>query len=149
MARKRSGLSGEAIMIGSTRRWQWTVWLLCLTLMTAAVARADDPRDVRIRRQLDDKTQVDFTHTPLKDAIAYLSDFHDIPIKLDAAALKKARINPDLPVTAKLKNVPLEFALWKILAPNKMSFMIKDHVLTVTMEEAASAWQKQFSRRPR
>ena len=136
-------------MVGSIRRWQWTVWLICLTLMSAAVARADDPRDVRIRSELEQSTRVDFTHTPLKDAVAYLSDLHDMPIKLDAAALKKGRIDRYLPITAKLKNVPLEFALWKILAPNKMSFMIKDHVLTVTTEEAASAWQKEFSRRPR
>ena len=119
-------------MVGSTGRWHWTVWLFSLTVMSAAVARADDARDVRIRIELEQRTLVDFKDVPLEDAIAYLSDYHDIPIKLDAAALTKARIDPDLPVTAKLKNVPLEFALWKILASNKMSFMIKDHVLTVT-----------------
>lgn len=136
-------------MVGSTGRWQRTVWLFSLALMSAAVTQADDPRDVRIRSELEQRTLVAFKDTPLEDAIVYLSDYHDIPIKFDAAALKKARIDPDLPVTAKLKNVPLEFALWKILAPNKMSFMIKDHVLMVTTEEAASAWQKEFSRRPR
>jgi hypothetical protein len=136
-------------MVGSTRIRRWTVWLFSLTLISAAVARADDPRDVRIRRALAQPTQVEFKDAPLKDAIAYLSDYHDIAIKLDEAALGKAGIDPDLPLTAELKNVPLEFALWKILAPNGMSFMIKDHVLTVTTEKAASAWQKEFAKRPR
>ncbi|MEX0679657.1 MAG: hypothetical protein WD063_21485 [Pirellulales bacterium] len=136
-------------MAGLTRGRPWTVRLFSLVVMSAAVARADDPRDVKIRRELETFTRVDFKDTPVEDGLVYLSDLHDIPIKLDAAALQKARIDPEAPLTAKLEDVPLEFALWKILSPNKMSFMIKDHMLTVTTEEKARAWQKEFSRRPR
>ena len=118
------------------------VVLLSLVAIGAGVARADD-EDSYIWEKLQEPTVVDFTDVSVDEVIAYLSDFHDFPINLDTEALKKARIKPKAATTTlKLKDAPLGLALRAILGPNKLSFMIKGHVLTVTTSDEAKQWQK-------
>jgi hypothetical protein len=122
--------------------------LLFAVLIAADVTRADDV-DAPILRALQEPTLVDFTDVPVDEAIKYLSDFHGVPINLDSQALKKAGINPNAATsTLLLKNPPLCLALRAILEPNKLSFMVKDRVLTVTTIQAAKPWQKKHYPQP-
>ena len=103
----------------------------------------EDPRDVRIWHELQAETHIDFKNVPLKDATDYLSDFHDIPIYLDTEAFEKAGVvHKRLEFTQKYLGVPLWKALRETLGQRKLSYMIKNHTLTFTTEEAAKEWQK-------
>ena len=46
----------------------------------------------RIFRTLAKPTQIDFVDLPLTDALQYLSEFHNISIRIDAETLNAARI---------------------------------------------------------
>jgi hypothetical protein len=119
-----------------------TVVLLSILVVGAAFTRADN-EDSFILEKLSERTMIDFTDVPVDDGLEYLSDYHALAIEFDAKALKKAGINPNaVTSTLKLKNAPLGLALRAILEPGKLSFMIKNHVLTVTTFDEAKAWQK-------
>src|SRR5262245_42032952 len=51
-------------------------------------------------RKLQARTDVRADKTPLKQIVAQLSKQHDVVIQLDEAALKKAGVEPDEPLTA-------------------------------------------------
>jgi hypothetical protein len=121
-----------------------TIVFLSLVVIGTGVARADDdPRDFRILKKLGEPTHVDFTNVPLKDAADYLSDLHQISIYRDIEAFEKAGVShKTLQITLMRSDVQLWRALGDILRPHKLSFMIKDHTLTITTIDAAKEWQK-------
>ena len=124
------------------------VVLISFVAMSAGVARADN-EDSLILEKLQETTEIDLTNVPVGEAIAYLSDYHLLSISLDTKALKKAGIKPSTALsTLKLNNAPLGLALRAILGPNKLSFMIKHHMLTITTSNEAKEWQKKHFGEP-
>ena len=60
-------------------------------------------------------TKMEFTETPLQDAIDYLRDLHGIEIQLDTKALEDAGIGSETPVTRNLHGVSLKSGLRLLL----------------------------------
>lgn len=86
----------------------------------------------KIHYALQDPTAMDFTETPLQDAIDYLKDLHNIPIQLDTRALEDAGVGSDTPVTFHSANVGLAPAMRLLLAPLQLAAVVKDDVLLIT-----------------
>ncbi len=90
-----------------------------------------------ILEQLDEPTRMDFEETPLSEAVAYLSEYHNILITLDRRALEDVGIGSDTPVSLRLKGVSLRSGLRLMLKSidPATTYMIKDEVLQLTARE--------------
>jgi hypothetical protein len=93
----------------------------------------------RIESELKNQTEIAFTDTPLTDVMTFLSDYHNIPILLDTAALTEANVVSDMPITRTLDGVSLESALNIVLAPLKLDYVIANEVMLVTTVKQAEA----------
>ncbi|MGE5194649.1 MAG: hypothetical protein ACM3U2_19325 [Deltaproteobacteria bacterium] len=98
----------------------------------AAEEKKLDPR--AMIRKLQAPTTVNFDKTPLKDVAAQLSKRHGIVIRLDEAALKRAKVAPDAPITATIKNLTLNAALGQLLKGLKLRHLAKDGVIVITSD---------------
>ena len=97
------------------------VVLACLSWFLADVSRAQERRaierprslgsEMKIREALDEITTFEFIETPLADAIEYLKDAHEIPIRIDVKALSEAGVTRDAPITCNIKGITLRSAL--------------------------------------
>jgi len=97
-----------------------------------------NPTEDKIRRSLDKPTTVDFTETPLEDAISFLKDYHDINIWIDRATLSEDGVALDTPITLKLAGVSLRSVLKLLLEPSQLTYMIEDEVMKITTATKAS-----------
>lgn len=80
--------------------------------------KADEKKKVdnrTIQRKLRTRTDLKADKLPLKDVVKQLSELHEIPIRLDEAALKKAGVSPDKPITVSIENFTLALALKHVL----------------------------------
>jgi hypothetical protein len=93
----------------------------------------------RIYEQLNKPTNMEFVETPLKDAIDFLANQHEIPIVLNAKKLEEAGVNIDTPVTKNLKGITLRSALRLMLSELELTYMVKDEVLQITTPEDAES----------
>ena len=95
----------------------------------------------RIRSALLEPTELMFNQVPLKDVIDYIHEHHHINIMFDLAALKSATppIDPSQAlVTFEIKDISLKSALNLMLSNWNLTYVIRDEVLLITTEEAAS-----------
>ena len=76
-----------------------------------------------------------FTGTPLKDAVAVLKDQHHVPIQLDEPGLRAAGASTDVPVALFCKGVPLHAVLRTILDKRELTYVIGDDALIITTAE--------------
>jgi len=95
------------------------------------------PSEEKILATLEKPTTMDFTTTPLRDAIDYLRDLHGIPIQWDTKALEEAGMGSDTPMTYTQNGVKLKSGLRLLLRPRSLTYVIKDEVLLITTEDAA------------
>jgi hypothetical protein len=95
------------------------------------------PAERKIRDALESPTQMEFTETPLQDAIGYLKDLHGIEIQLDTRAMEDAGVGSDTPVSRVLNGVSLKSGLRLLLGDYDLTFIIKDEVLLVTTHDKA------------
>ena len=103
------------------------------------------PAEVRIRRALKTRTEVDFLDTPLRDALAYLRDYHAIQIWVNETALTDQGIAIDTPVTLSLSGERLESVLNVLLTPLHLDYLIEDEMLKITTHDhAQQIWQLQI-----
>lgn len=93
----------------------------------------------KIEDQLRTPTEIDFQDQPLTDVVAFLSDFHNIPILIDNEALTADGIAPDTPVTRSLTGVSFESALNLVLAPLTLDYVIANDVMQITTAKQAEA----------
>jgi hypothetical protein len=84
-------------------------------------------------------TDLEFVETPLKDAIAFLAEKHEIPIVLNVKKLEEAGINVDTPITQRLKGITLRSALRLVLGELELTYVIKDEVMQITTPEDAQS----------
>ncbi|MEX1097624.1 MAG: hypothetical protein WED34_16380 [Planctomycetales bacterium] len=99
----------------------------------------ESPPEVRIRRALQETTEIAFADTPLEVAMQVLADLHDITIILDGPALEEAGIQPDVPVNRVVGGVKLESALEIILRPLNLDWVVRDEVLQITSAKVGAA----------
>lgn len=95
--------------------------------------------ELRIFQTLEEPTTMDFTETPLQDAVDYLADFHGIPIQVDNRALEDAGLGSDLPLTRQVRDVSLKSGLRLLLRPKDLTFLTHHEVLLITTEDAAES----------
>ena len=90
-----------------------------------------------IEQELAKRTKVDFAQTPLDQVLTYLEESHQLSILLDRKALDSAGVDAHQPVTLQLAGEPLEQVLDGVLKPLKLTWIIRDEVLSVTTPEEA------------
>ncbi|MGA2033931.1 MAG: hypothetical protein ABSG68_16915 [Thermoguttaceae bacterium] len=95
------------------------------------------PEEKKIDEQLKSPTRMDFTDTPLQDAMEWLGDFHGITIQLDKKAMEDVGIGSDTPVNKTLKGISLRSALRLLLRELGLTYVIQDEVLLITTPETA------------
>lgn len=133
--RPRAALSkaAQALLMGAV-----VVWPLYAAGEKDATALAE----ARVRAALGESTDLDLADTPLADALAFLSDRHNITIKLDGKALDEAGIGTDAPITARLKEISLKSALNLMLEPLRLTPVVHEGVLLVTTGDRAEEMHK-------
>jgi hypothetical protein len=149
------GLSEDDVMSNSNFRRAGLALLFCLAA-SATQADDDEPLDARILAILNEATMIDFSEVPLDDAVEYFDDFHrKVKFDIDHDAITKAKIDlVRLGLTYKspvekngaetTSTFPLYAALWQLLEPHNLSFMVKDGKIVFTTAKAAEKWQKKF-----
>jgi hypothetical protein len=136
-------------MLRSTRSRFWsfaglvafslTVWPLAGSLpaeevkatpaLPRPVAKVDEDRAFR---SLAKPTTVEFLDLPLEDCLTFLKEYHNLALRVDAAALAKAKIPTDSPVTLKLNGDTFQRVLNLLLEPRGLDAYVDGAGLVVT-----------------
>ncbi len=96
-------------------------------------AAAEKKLDANIlRRRLNARTDLTVEKVPLQDVVKKLSEFHEIPIRLDKEGLKKANVALNAPVTVDIKNYTLSAALKRILKDFDLHFGVVEGAVVIT-----------------
>jgi hypothetical protein len=117
--------------------------LLCAAAISALPNESQEaPKAVKeveekIQRELKQPTAQGWIKTPLRLVIGVVSDQHKIPIKIDAKALKKKNLSPDLEITANIKGVTLGDGLTLMIGDFGLTYVVKNGALLITTKEAA------------
>src|SRR5262249_6529468 len=116
--------------------------LLFLALSAAIQAQAPlsinvepDGDQERLEQALAERGVVDFSNTPLKNAIDELSRQFRVPIVLARRMLQEASVSQDAPLTKKPRDLPLESILRLVLADFELAFTVRDNVILVSTPE--------------
>lgn len=99
--------------------------------------RKNSPIEQRIEAALNERTEISFSDMPLKDAIDFLKDLHEIQIVMDSAALTDEGVDPSAPVSLELAGITLRSALRLLLEPLALTYVIRDEVMMITTEAKA------------
>ncbi len=91
-----------------------------------------------IREKLKETVQVAFDGMPLSAVMDQFSRELGINFLLDDKALEQESITPDEPVMLKLKPLALRNALYHILEPLQLSYVIDHDVLVITSKNASA-----------
>jgi hypothetical protein len=105
--------------------------------LTAGFAHAADPPrkvdDQTIRRKLQAaRADLKVDKVPLAEVVAQFEKKHGIPIRLDEAALKKAGVALDTPITASFKNFTLNAALHHLLKDLGLHHVVANGEILIT-----------------
>ncbi|MGA2796417.1 MAG: hypothetical protein ABSE63_02440 [Thermoguttaceae bacterium] len=87
-------------------------------------------------------TQLGFYDTPLPVICDYLSEYHNIKLQIDKAALKDAKIDTKIPVTCTIKGVPLGVALHSMLESLGLDWLIGQDSLIITTRDIVAKRHK-------
>ena len=98
-----------------------------------AKSRSENVR--RIEGKLGNKTEVRFTDVPLKDALEYLKDLHQLDIWIDVKALSDEGVSTDQTVNLEMSGISLKSVLRKVLGPCNLDYIIRDDVMEITTRE--------------
>ena len=104
---------------------------------TRTLKAATSPAERKIEQALASPTELEFIETPLEDAISYLSDYHEIPIRIDRKALEEIGVGQDSTVTERLRGISMGSALTLMLRELELTYLIENEVLSITTIEAA------------
>jgi hypothetical protein len=96
--------------------------------------------ELAIRRSLLQPASVNFDHTPLAEAVRYLSEKYGVQIVLDQRGFNEAGINPSVPVTLTVKDVSLKSILSLVVeqVPG-IAWNIRYELVQFTTEARANA----------
>lgn len=90
-----------------------------------------------IENKLSTVTNLNFTDTPLRQAIEDLRAWSEINIYVDEKALASEGVSLDHRVTLKLEKISMRSGLTLLLKGSGLTFMTKDDVLQITTEKEA------------
>ncbi len=102
-----------------------------LNLDDQAINVAND----RVRRALQDITEVTFYEAPLRECLEYLSDLHGIEIELDPVAAKKLGDINSLSITLTANVMSLADGLMIMLSPYGLSYVTDEGKLIITTRD--------------
>jgi hypothetical protein len=94
----------------------------------------------RIYQALGDRTHLEFVETPLKEAMQYIADKHQIDVQYDIVALRDAAIDPTaIPVSLNVHGISLRSALNLILGQQNLATLVENEVLQITTKDKCNA----------
>ncbi|QDU62516.1 hypothetical protein Pan216_33830 [Planctomycetes bacterium Pan216] len=85
-----------------------------------------------IESQLGKRMSIAFDDTTLRDVVKHLAKTAKINIVLDQNGLDLLGLDPDVPVSLELSNVPLRQVLELMLEPLVLTYLVRDDVLVIT-----------------
>ncbi|MCA9088707.1 MAG: VWA domain-containing protein [Planctomycetaceae bacterium] len=94
----------------------------------------------RIYDALKQTTSLEFPGNPLQDVIDYIASLHNIPIRLDEAALSAEGVAPDTEVRMVISGISLKSALKLLLEDVNgvpLTYVIEDEVMKITTQTKA------------
>ncbi|MBL8851383.1 MAG: hypothetical protein JNG89_16995 [Planctomycetaceae bacterium] len=93
----------------------------------------------RLYAALDEKTDIDLSDASLRDAVAYLSEQHHIPMGIDVAALADEGMTGDETISLVVNGIRLGSALRLMLESGgtPLDILVRDGVMWVTTQEVA------------
>jgi len=105
--------------------------ILALPALAQEGGRETDPRKQEILNKLNTmRVTVDFTNTPMEEAVAYLRDYTSINIVIDAE-VSKNQTEEQLKVTLRVKDLLLKSVLKLMLTSRELTAMYKDGVVLI------------------
>ncbi len=119
---------------------------LTLTMATAeqAVAQVKGPvspahleAEAKILKALSAKGEVEFLDTPLVDAMKFLADQWEVPVRIDEQALNLARLTTDEPVNLTAEGIPRHSLLSLALRQVELTWTIHRDAVLITTERNA------------
>jgi len=91
----------------------------------------------RVLRKKQVEFWYEFVETPLQDAMSGLSDWHSIPISIDKPALEQQGMSLDASVNGRLSGDSFHNALFSLLKPLGLTYVVEGNGLRITTEAAA------------
>ena len=104
-------------------------------LVPAPAAAAEKPLEAKLNERID----VEFVETPLKDTLQYLRDHCQVQFVFRMKALTDAGVSADQPVTLQLKQVRLNTLLELMLSDLGLVHTEKDDLLIITTPDDAES----------
>jgi hypothetical protein len=95
------------------------------------------PLDEETAAALEKETSIDFVEQPLKDAMMYIGDLHNIPTVVDP----RGGFEADLPITQTISGLDLQSALVLMLAPHGLACDYRYGSLWITKTDKMKDWQ--------
>jgi hypothetical protein len=92
-----------------------------------------------VEKALLTQVTLDVVETPLNEVAEQLARQLDINVLVDQKALNDVGIDPAMPVSCKVTNLPLRFALGELLRPLDLTWIVYNGALSVTTPEEAMA----------
>lgn len=92
----------------------------------------------RIEASLEEPVTLDVLEMPLREVLEVLAKSHQIPIRIDAAAMALAGVSDDMPLSHRFAEIPLSSALAILLEDLGLTYTIDSDVLLITTPEGAS-----------
>lgn len=100
----------------------------------------ESANEQKISRALDQETSLEFPDNTLKEVVDFITQLHNIPIRLDEQALTDAGLDADARVNLVISGITLRSAL-KLLLENvngtPLTYIIEDEVMKITTAEKA------------
>jgi len=93
--------------------------------------KARNENVMKIEAALQKPTEVNFSDSPLTEALNYLEDLHHIEIMIDRQALQDESIPEDSQITLSISGVTLKSVLRLALQPLGLDYVIRNETLTV------------------
>jgi type II secretory pathway component GspD/PulD (secretin) len=134
---------GDLLVVHQCQRTQIDVACFLAGLRSKAPVRlvGNLPADAKIRAALDESTSIEFTGTPLRDVISYVSEIHHIPILFDVPALSDQSITGDEEVSLVVNGIKLRSALQLLLESVnsvQLDVVVQNGLMIVTTKKKAN-----------
>jgi hypothetical protein len=99
--------------------------------------QAEPANEPTLEERLNQRIDVDFVESPLKDAIAFIADNTAIQFVFRFKKLEEASVSIDSPVTTRLRRVRISTLLDIILGDQELTYVDRDGLVFITTPEDA------------
>ncbi len=89
----------------------------------------------QIEKTLNQMSMGEFIEEPMERVIAYFSEFHSIPIRIDHRALRARGVDKRVAVTLSANGIRFETMLGLVLKPHGLIWTVRDGSLLITTHE--------------